>query len=320
MEVPVLDENYQTNVPGIFIVGELGGIGLIRNAVSQARKCIDYISKNGKRAISDGEYDVIIVGAGPGGLTASLGAMESGLRYITLEQEESVGGSILHYPRQKIVMTSPVELPLYGKLKFYEVKKEVLLETWLEIIDRYGVNIKVGERVVDIKRENNLFFVLTASGNIYRGRNVILALGRRGSPRKLGVPGEELGKVSYRLIEVEQYNSCDILVVGGGDSAVEAAMGLADQTGNRVTISYRKDKFRRIKPGNRKKLERYLSEGRIRVIYNSNVRRIKEESVILTTPDGEIEIQNDYVFIFIGGELPYQFLKRVGIEIRQVSG
>ena len=320
VEVPELDKNYQTNVPGIFIPGELGGIGLIRNAVAQAKVCIYYIAKNRPRAEKEDEYDVVIVGAGPAGLTASLGAIEHKLKYVTLEQEDSVGGAILHYPRHKLVMHYPVELPLYGALKFFEVEKEVLYNTWIEIIKKYNVNIKTGNKVVDVKRENGTFRVITEKGDEYRGKSVILALGRRGSPRKLGVPGEELGKVSYKLIEAEKYNNFDILVVGGGDSAVEAAMGLANQINNRVTISYRGDKFKRIKPRNRERIEKYIAEGKINVIYNSNVKEIKPKSVILTTPDGEIEIPNDYVFIFIGGTLPYDFLKKIGVKIIEKKG
>ncbi len=319
IEVPELDENYQTNIPGIFIPGELGGIGLIRNAVSQAKTCIYYIAKNKHKDNSD-EYDVIIVGAGPAGLTASLGAIEHKLKYITLEQESDIGGSILHYPRHKLVMHYPVELPLYGQLKFYEVEKETLYRIWLEIIEKYGVNIKTERKVIDIKQDNGSFLVMTENGEIYKGRNVILALGRRGSPRKLGVPGEELGKVSYKLIEAENYNKCDVLIVGGGDSAIEAAMALANQIGNKVTISYRGDKFKRIKPRNRERIEKYIAEGKIQVIYNSNVKEIKEESVVLMTSDGEIEIKNNYVFVFIGGTLPYDLLKKVGIKIIQKKG
>jgi thioredoxin reductase (NADPH) len=320
VEVPELDENYQTNIHGIFIVGELGGVGLIRNAVEQAKKCIEYIAKNRPKAKNQNEYDVIIVGAGPAGLTASLTAMGYKLKYVTLEQEESIGGTILHYPRQKIVMTFPVELPLYGKLKFYEVPKETLYNLWLEIAKNFSINVKTGKKVVDIKVSDDFFSVLTEDGDVYNSSNVVLALGRRGSPKKLGVPGEELGKVSYKLIEAENYNDCDILVVGGGDSAVESAMALANQRNNRITLSYRGDAFKSIKPRNRERIKRYIDEGEINVVFKSNVKEIKDKSVVLTTPEGEIELPNDYVFIFIGGTLPYEFLKKVGINIVQKSG
>ncbi len=320
VEVPEVDENYQTNVEGLFIIGELGGIGLIRNAVEQAKKCMEYIAKNRPKAETDDQYDVVIVGAGPAGLTASLCAIKYKLKYITLEQEENIGGTILHYPRQKIVMTFPVELPMYGKLKFYEVPKETLYQTWVEIVNKFSPKIKTGQKVVDIIVENGLFKILTEKGENYCAKNVVLALGRRGSPKKLGVPGEELGKVSYKLIEAENYNNCNILVVGGGDSAVEAAMALANQINNNVVISYRGDAFKSIKPRNRERIQRYIRENKIRVIFNSNVKEIKPDSVILTTPNGEVELPNDYVFIFIGGTLPYDLLKRIGVKIVQKAG
>jgi len=320
VEVPEVDENYQTNIPGLFIVGELGGIGLIRNAVKQAVICVNYIAKSRPQATHDDEYDVIIVGAGPAGLTASLACIEKGLKYVTLEQEEDIGGSILHYPRHKIVMTFPVEIPLHGKFKFYEVPKESLYEFWLEMVRRYKVNLKLGSKVVDVKIENSSFSVLTEKGEKFTGKNVILALGRRGSPRKLGVPGENLGKVAYKLIEAENYNNCNVLIVGGGDSAIEASIALANQVNNNVTISYRGESFKRIKPKNRERIEQYVKSGKVKVIYNSNVKEIKEKSVVLETPDGIIELKNDYVFIFIGGTLPYELLKSIGVRIKQVRG
>ncbi|CUS99015.1 NAD(P)-binding domain-containing protein [Candidatus Chrysopegis kryptomonas] len=320
IEVPEVDENYQTNVEGIFIIGELGGIGLIRNAVEQAKKCIEYIAKNRPKSETQEQYDLIIVGAGPAGLTASLSALKYKLKYITLEQEENIGGTILHYPRQKIVMTFPVELPLYGKLKFYEVPKETLYQAWIEIVNKFSLNIKTEQKVVDIVVEDGLFKVLTEKGESYYAKNVVLALGRRGSPRKLGVPGEELGKVSYKLIEAENYNNCNILVVGGGDSAVESAMALANQINNNITISYRGDAFKSIKQRNRERIQKYIQEGKIKVIFNSNVKEIKPNSVILKTLNGEIELPNDYVFIFIGGTLPYDLLKKIGVKIIQKSG
>ncbi len=303
-----------------FIIGELGGIGLIRNAVEQAKKCIEYIAKNRPKRETEEQYDVVIIGAGPAGLTASLSALKYRLKYITLEQEDSIGGTILHYPRQKIVMTFPVDLPLYGRLKFYEVPKEMLYQTWVEIVNKFSLNIKMAQKVVDIIIEDGFFKVLTEKGESYRAKNVVLALGRRGSPRKLGVPGEDLGKVSYKLIEAENYNNCNVLVVGGGDSAVESAMALANQINNDIVISYRGDAFKSIKPRNRERIQKYIQEGKIKVIFNSNVKEIKPGSVILKTPEGEIEIKNDYVFIFIGGTLPYDLLKKIGIKIVQKSG
>jgi len=254
----------------------------------------------------------VIVGAGPAGLTAALAAQQHNLRYILLEQGD-IGGTILQYPRRKIVLTSPVELPLYGKLRFTEVSKEELLDVWDDILTKTKLHVRTGEKVTDIRRTNDVLQVVTAF-NSYLATNVILALGRRGTPRKLGVPGEQLSKVTYRLIDAETYQECDVLVVGGGDSAVEAAIGLALQGSNRVTLSYRKEEFSRLKDRNMEHLEEEVKRKRIQVVFNSTVQEIRPQEVILQTQGGICTIPNNYVFIFAGGEMPFDFLKQIGVK------
>jgi len=310
-DMPVLDEYFQTTVTGVHIVGELGGMGLIKNAVSQGIKAIDYISEKTKSA--NGLLDVVIVGAGPAGLAAALNAKKHQLKFIVLEQGD-VGGTILQYPRRKIVMTSPLDLPIYGKVKLSETSKEALLDLWNRVIERTELSIQSNEKVEDIQTNNDSLRVITSKDQ-YQTRHVILALGRRGTPRKLGVPGEQLSKVAYRLLEAESYTNSHILVVGGGDSAIEAAIGLAAQSGNHVTLSYRKGEFLRIKERNARHLEESQKHDRLKVVFNSQVKEIREQKVLLETPEGVSEISNDYVFIFAGGELPYDFLKKIGIQL-----
>ncbi|HTO93752.1 MAG TPA: NAD(P)-binding domain-containing protein [Bacteroidota bacterium] len=312
-ELPILNEQFETNVPNMFIVGELGGLGLIKNAITQGKKVVETIRTRPRS--SNGAYDVAVVGAGPGGLAAGLSAKSHKLKYVILEQGDA-GGTILQYPRRKIVMTSPVDLPLWGKLKLTETSKETLLGLWEQILAKTQLKVNTNEKVLDIRSAPG-YFVLTTSAGEYKARHVILALGRRGTPRKLGVPGEGLGKVTYRLIDAETYKNNDVLVVGGGDSAVEAAIGLALHGTNRVTLSYRKEVFARLKERNSRRLEEFKKKNAVNVVLNSNVREIREKEVDIETSEGLKVLPNDYVFIFAGGEMPFEFLKKTGIRFQE---
>ncbi|MBV8052942.1 MAG: NAD(P)-binding domain-containing protein [Acidobacteriaceae bacterium] len=315
-DMPYLTPEFETSVSGLFIVGELGGLALIKNAVNQGRDCVDTISARlmsaGNKPVP-GVYDILIVGAGPAGISASLRAIESKVSYVTLERDE-VGGTVAKYPRQKLVMTSPVEFPMYGKFNKLQLSKEHLLAFWDMILNRSDFNVITGAKVEDIKKEADGIFALVTSTNQYRARNVILALGRAGEPRKLGVKGEELPKVMYRLIEADHYINKKILVVGGGDSAVEAAMGLANQSGNQVTLSYRGERFSRIKERNEKRIADYAKSGKVKVVFSSSPVEFKPESVILEVAGNKQEIPNDFVWIFAGGTPPTAFLKKIGVQ------
>jgi len=316
-DMPQLTPEYETNVQNLFIVGELGGLALIKNAVNQGRECIDTIDQRlnsmGSRPAAD-VYDVLIVGAGPAGITASLRAIEKNLKYVTVEQDE-VGGTVAKYPRQKLVMTSPVEFPMYGKFKKTELSKENLLAFWDKVLHRADFQVRAGEKVDDIKKGSDGIFTVTTSKSQYRTRAVILALGKTGTPRKLGVKGEEMPKVMYRLIEADHYINKKILVVGGGDSAVEAAMGLAHQAGNEVTLSYRQDRFSRIKERNSTRVEECVRSGKLKVLFNSTPLEFREHAVVLEVKGERMEIPNDFVWIFAGGTPPYDFLKKIGVQL-----
>lgn len=315
-DMPHLTPEYETTVKNMFIVGELGGLALIKNAVNQGRECIDTIVKRktslGGARSAPGLFDVLIVGAGPAGISASLRATENKLNYITLDAGE-IGGTVAKYPRQKLVMTSPVQFPMHGKFNKTELSKEDLLAFWKKVLARADFNCRQGEKVEDIKKEQDGIFTVTSPKSQYRARNVVLALGKGGNPRKLGVPGEELPKVMYRLIEADHYVNKKILVVGGGDSAIEAAMGLGYQVGNQVTLSYRKEAFSRIKERNAQRVEESIRKGKVKVIFNSNPVEFKKDSIILEVNGKQEEIPNDFVWIFAGGEPPTAFLKKVGV-------
>jgi thioredoxin reductase (NADPH) len=315
-DTPYLTPKYETSIKNLFIVGELGGLALIKNAINQGRDCIDNIA--GKAALLGGPrrssdvVDVLIVGAGPAGISASLRAIEKKLNYLTVDEGE-IGGTVAKYPRQKLVLTSPVEFPLHGKFKKTEISKEELIEFWHKVIGRVDFKFRKGEKVEDIKKGEDGIFTVTTSKSQYRAHAVILALGKSGSPRKLGVKGEELPQVMYRLIEADHYVNKRILVVGGGDSAVEAAMGLAHQVGNQVTLSYRKDAFSRIKERNSLRIQECIRKGKLRVVFNSSPVEFKQESVVLEVGGNSQVIPNDYVWIFAGGEPPTAFLKKIGV-------
>jgi putative YpdA family bacillithiol system oxidoreductase len=312
-DMPVINEHYETNVKGIFIVGELGGLGLIKNAVRQGKAALEYIVS--VQTAHNADYDVVIIGAGPSGLASGLTAASKKLKYIVLEQSD-IGGAILHYPRAKVVMTSPVELPLWGKLKLTEVSKETLLDVWQKIIAKTSLNVSINEKVVDVRKVNG-YFSITTSQRTLTAAKIVLALGRRGTPRKLGVRGEELSKVMYRLIDASSFNDTHVIVVGGGDSAVEAAIGLAIQKGNRVTLSYRGSEFSRIKERNKIHLEEQVAKKNISILFNSNLKEIDEQYALLSTQHGDVRLQNDFVFICVGGEMPFDFLKKIGISMQQ---
>jgi thioredoxin reductase len=312
----MLGSDYQTNVSGLYIAGELGGMGLIHNAVNQGTQAMRAIRESLRAAPAPaGVESVLIVGAGPAGLAAALQAKALGLAFALVDQEQ-VGGALRSFPRQKLVMTAPVHWPIYGKVKLRRTTKEALLELWQEIIQKTGITVEEGVKVHGIARQGELFAVETSSGS-RRAQRVLLAIGRRGTPRKLGVPGESLDKVTYRLIEPEQYRGQRCLVVGGGDSAVETALMLAREPGTTVTLVHRGERFDRIKPDNHDALEKAQAERKLEVRLGARPVEITAEAVAL---EGGARVPNDYLFVCIGGELPTAWLSKVGIEVATLHG
>ncbi len=325
VELPRIRENFESNIPGLYIIGELGGMGLIANAFEQAAQCVDGIAAepdagtalhgagNGSGGGRGRSLDLAIVGCGPAGLAASLHARDRGLSFETLEREPDVGGAVRSYPRRKLVMTREVRVPGYGALGLREIQKEDLIRLWEEIVADTGLDVRTGVRVTGIERNGGGFTVET-TGEAVRARRVILAVGRRGTPRKLGVPGEDSPHVAYSLREPEAYTDLDILVVGGGDSAVEAALALA-AAGSRVAVSYRRHAFSRIKPGNRERVDAAVAARRIRVLWSSEVKEIRPAEAVIDVKGGPRRVKADAVFVFIGGEMPTKFLRAAGVEI-----
>lgn len=326
VDIPHVSPHFETNVPGVYITGELGGMGLIQNAVRQSLQAIDHIRRHRPRG--DGEVlDLLIVGAGPAGMAAALGARQHGLRFAIVDQE-TVGGSIQQYPRQKVVMTAPFELPGYGTSRSRVIAKEELLALWQAALRARDVTVETGEKVDEVRAVPGLadtFEVVTSAAGpngraaVRRARTVMLCVGRRGSPRKLGVPGEDGPNVTYRCIEPEQYEGARVLVVGGGDSAVETAMMLAD-SGAETTLSYRQAAVTRVREANRERLERAVAAGEVRFLGETQVTRIGETEVELSSPGGSLRLPTDYVIVQAGGVLPLDLLNRIGVTVERKFG
>jgi len=318
VDLPHVDQSFETNVPGIYIAGEMGGMGLIKNAVEQGKQAVENLARKIDPQV-EADYDLIIVGAGPAGISASLAAKKLRLSALTLEQD-SLGGTVYTFPRSKIVMTSPMEIPLFGKVKLYETSKTELLDLWNEVLGKNEIVINEHAKVESIVFSDRRFTVETAEKVKFTARKVLLAIGRRGTPRKLNIPGEVSTKVAYRLLEPEQIEDKRIVVVGGGDSAIEAALLLADK--NQVTLSYRGDSFGRIKAGNNQKIKAAIAEQKVDAKLNTNLIFIEEHRVnIEDRVSGSVyPLENDLVYIFAGGELPTQFLEKAGILITKKFG
>lgn len=316
IDIPQISPEFETNIPGIFIAGELGGMGLIRKAAEQGRQAMEFVRK---RKSGAADFDVLIVGCGPAGLSAGLSSIRHQLKYKLIEQEDSLGGAVYQYPRQKIAMTSPVELDLVGQVKFGEVQKEKLLEFWQDIVKKTGLQISFRERMETITPQGDIFAVKTSKGTC-TARSVLLAMGRRGTPRKLEVEGEGLPKVTYRLIDPEQYRDQAVLVVGGGDSALEAAIALSEQPGTRVILSYRSEAFSRVKQKNRQRLDEQKAAGRLQVLLSSRVISIQPDAVDIDHQGTTTSHPNDAVIVCAGGLLPMPQLQSMGIHFSTKFG
>ncbi len=316
-DIPALTDKFEsTTTPGVFLAGEITGYALIRTAVAHGTSVADEVARRLKDAprAPDECFDLVIIGSGPAGLACGLQAKLNNLSFLMLEQAE-LGGTVAKYPRRKLVMTQPVSLPSYGKLARTSYAKEELLEIWHDVIEQNQLPIRTGVEFLGVERDpNGLLRVHTNSGDTLT-RTVCLALGRRGTPNRLGVPGEELSKVSYSLLDAEAYEDRRILVVGGGDSAIEAALGLADQPGNEVTLSYRKNTFSRLRQRNQERIDAAVQRGDVEVVFESEVVRIDAETVTLRVGGrSERVLANDDVFVFAGGKPPFELLQASGVS------
>lgn len=319
MDIPRVSTNYETNVAGLYIAGELGGMGLIRNAIKQGKLAAQHAVSRLKTATTD--YDIIIVGAGPAGLAASLVAIANKKKYLTLEQG-GFGGTVYNFPRQKIVMSHPFELPIVGQMKFEsnKVSKEQLLKYWQDVRRKTNLRIQEKTQFMGLEKVGEVFKVRTNLGE-HTAKKVILAMGVRGSPRKLGVPGEEKAKVTYNLLDPEQYQSRDVVVVGGGNAGVEAAQMLSEaRWKNRVHLLVRTGNFDRCNEDNINRIRALESKGLVNIWFNSSVTEIHDNEILIKKDESIQKLNNHFVFIFAGAELPHKFLMSLGVEIEKKFG
>jgi len=319
LELPRIDRDFQTNQPGIYIAGELGGMGLIRNAIVQGAQAARHIvtgpSPQLRRRGRGGALDALIVGAGPAGISATLSMLEAGLNVLLVDQE-TFGGTIMHYPRAKVVMTGDLPLPLVGTVKRNTMSREALVELWRDIQRRFNVPFKSHQLVQGVEATADGMWRVKTETDEFCAANVVLALGTRGSPRRLGVPGEELGKVHYRLLEPKEFAGKHVLVVGGGNSAVESALSLHDFGGcASVGISYRREQFFRCRSDNRKRIDTAIGSGRVRAFMSTNVVNVTPRRVTFQNDGNAYEIDNDAVIAQLGGTAPTEVLKSFGIEL-----
>ena len=315
-ERPYLKKHNESNIPGLYIIGDLAGAPVIKYAMAQGYEVIEHIaSLPGATAGSDDILDVLIIGGGAAGLNAALQAKERGMRHILLEKEQ-VANTIENFPEGKYVYAEPDSHPPKGKLWLDGALKEDLIKRWHQIVEENGLSIHTMEPVQKCERKSGVFHVTTAK-SVYRAKYVVLATGQRGNPRKLKVKGEDREKVYHRLYSPRKYKNENIVVVGGGNSAIEAALTLSDQ--NKVYLSYRGSEFSRIFKDNERKLNEAIAAKRIEPLLNSSVVEFGDREVTLKINQGsEDEVRQipyDHAFILIGADVPREFLKSLGIRM-----
>jgi thioredoxin reductase len=322
-DIPAISTELEAvGTPGLFLAGEVTAHALIKTAIEQGTAVADEVARRRGQlvpvAVEEEALDLCVVGAGPAGLACSLEAKRHGLSFITLDQADQPGGTVAKYPRRKLVLTQPVDMPLHGRLERTTYSKEELIDLWTAIAAEEELPIQGGQVFQGVERNDDGSFLVHTTSHRVRARNVCIAIGRRGTPRKLEVPGEDLPKVAYSLIDASSYQGRRILVVGGGDSAVEAALGLSEQEGNDVTLSYRGTAFTRIRLRNEEHLEEARASGRLRVLTSSIVHAIHADRVDIELRDGPsrgaFSLPNDEVFVMAGGIPPFELLEKSGVS------
>src|SRR5690606_16302574 len=308
LKIPEIDENFQTAVAGQYLIGEVAGKPLVKNAANLGRAVVEHALATGMYpgALGGGPdtVDVAIVGSGPGGLSAALTCIQKGLSYVVLDKEQMIASTIARYPKGKLVMAEPYDTENLSLLPVFDSSKEQLIPIWKELIERVQVQVKLGESVESVTKGRDGAFEIRTTVATYRAQRVVLSIGTRGKPRTLQVPGENLPKVYSLLEDPDDWQGKSVLVVGGGDSACEAALALAD-AGAKVMISYRGRGFNRAQPKNKQSIERYASEGRIKDKLGSQVLQFDPDSVTLSLADGtQKRYPNEAAFVLIGADPP----------------
>lgn len=317
--MPLLGAACETSVPGIHAVGELAGAGLIARAMAQAVGVVEHIvAQSDVRGREAGCHDLAIVGCGPAGLAAALAARAAGLDFVVIDQA-SLGGAVAHYPRGKLVQSAPMRLPILGDVRLGAIDKDALIAFWRTAIAQASIAPRFEETVLDIAREGAVHRLTTSKATLV-ARRVILATGRGGTPRRLDVPGEDLPKVVYRLTDPAQYAGQNVLVAGGGDSACEAAIALADTPDTHVTLVHRGADLHRATAENRAAIDALARTRRIDLRLETRIGPITTTTVALADGQAARVVDNGAVLACIGGTLPSAWLARLGIACTMLHG
>ncbi|MCM8536527.1 MAG: NAD(P)-binding domain-containing protein [Lentisphaeraceae bacterium] len=307
---PQLDDHGQTTLEGVYVTGDLTGIPLLTMAANSGAQTIRKFDYDKVFQNSTADFDVVIIGGGPSGVSAAMECEKRKINYILLESGK-LFNTIKNFPKGKPIIATPPKDDYISDLSISDGDKESLINELESSTESKELNVKTDSKVDKISRKNDLLTVSTTN-NSYQCKRVILAIGKSGNSRKLDVPGEDLDKVKNRLFDPADHKQENILVVGGGDSALETANALA-KADNKVTLSYRKEAFSRPKQQNMEEVRKWQKEGKITIVNKSTVKEIHDKSVVLITEEAEKEIDNDTVYTMIGRELPTSFLRRSGI-------
>lgn len=326
VQVPDLDDYYQSKVPGLYLLGEAAGKPLVKNAVNLGRAAVEHLLRSGMRpGAIDGQsseqltcVDVVVIGSGPAGLSAAMSCVQRKLSYVVLEKDAFVASTIARYPKGKKVMAEPYDVRCVGLLPVWDSSKEGAIAEWNRVLEQVGLDIRMREAVEAVKHEGATFQVKTEKAT-YRAQKVLLCIGTRGKPRRLNVPGEDQPWIQPLLDDPDLYRGKTLLVVGGGDSAVEAAIALAaSELRNKVILSYRGKSFNRVKAKNRQDLDQLVNQQRVLLLLGSTVQQFGADGATLKLAEGRTrDIRFHGAFVLIGGDPPLKWLESMGISYVQ---
>ena len=319
LRTPDITPTFETAVPGQYLIGEVAGRPLVKNGANLGRLVVEHmvggglVGQGGRGDEADHPVNVVIVGAGPAGLSAALTCRYHGLSAIVLEKENILASTVARYPRGKTFLAEPVDCRNLSFLPVWDTTKEQLIAAWTHMIEAAGLDVRIGVGVDRVsRRDDGVFEVRTAAGALF-ARRAVLAIGTRGKPRTLGVPGESLVKVATMLDDADSHRGQSVLVVGGGDSALEAACALAGAGAARVTLSYRGRSFARARKRNRDAIDRLVALGPVELLLGSHVTEITDDGVVIQLANGQ-SIENHAVYVLIGADAPLRWLERCGVR------